>query len=156
MVAAVVLALGLACLLLAAKLQGGESLVQRVLIAQMTGRMNDRDPGYAYYWLRCFTSYAPAYPLAIIVVISRYKDILGRKNDDDILLGSLACWILIVLVGMSIPSIKKARYILPIVPALSLAASYVLIDTTPKFYSRRRRYVCPFVLFCLWQGSLQL
>ncbi|TFG70749.1 MAG: hypothetical protein E4H27_05625 [Anaerolineales bacterium] len=132
MVAAVVLALGFACLLLAAKLQGGESLVQSVLSAQMTGRMHDRGPGYAYYWLKDFTSYAPAYPLAIIVVISRFKDILGRKNDDDILLGSLACWILIVLVGMSIPSVKKARYILPIVPALSLAASYVLIDTTPK------------------------
>jgi hypothetical protein len=132
MVAAVVLAFGFACLLLAAKLQGGESLVQSVLSAQMTSRMNDSGPGYAYYWLRGFTSYAPAYPLAIIVVISRFKNILGRKNDDDVLLGSLACWILIVLVGMSIPSVKKARYILPIVPALSLAASYMLIDTTPK------------------------
>ena len=132
MVAAVVPALGFACLLLAAKLQGGEPLAQSVLGAQMSGRMHDKGPDYAYYWLRGFTSYAPAYPLAIIVVISHFKDILDRKNDDDILLGSLACWILIVLAGMSIPSVKKARYILPIVPALSLAASYVLIDTTPK------------------------
>ena len=142
MVAAVVLALGFACLLLAAKLQGGESLVQSVLSAQMTSRMHDRGPGYAYYWLRGFTSYAPAYPLAIIVVISRFKDILGRKNDDDILLGSLACWILIVLVGMSIPSVKKARYILPIVPALSLAASYMLINTTPKRILFEVKKVC--------------
>jgi len=142
MVAAVVLALGFASLFLAAKLQGGESLVQSVLSAQMTGRMNDRGPGYTYYWLKGFTSYAPAYPLAIIVVISRFKDILGRKNDDDILLGSLACWILIVLVGMSIPSVKKARYILPIVPALSLAASYMLIDTRPKRILFEAKKIC--------------
>lgn len=142
MVAAVVLALGFASLFLAAKLQGGESLVQSVLSAQMTGRMNDRGPGYTYYWLKGFTSYAPAYPLAIIVVVSRFKDILGRKNDDDILLGSLACWILIVLVGMSIPSVKKARYILPIVPALSLTASYMLIDTRPKRILFEAKKIC--------------
>jgi hypothetical protein len=145
MVAAVMLALGFACLFLAAKLQGGESLVQSVLSAQMTGRMHDRGPGYAYYWLGGFTSYAPAYPLAIIVILSRFKDILGRKNEDDILLGSLACWILIVLVGMSIPSVKKARYILPIVPALSLAASYMLIDTTPRKILFEVKKICLFL-----------
>ena len=142
MIAAVVLALGFACLLLAAKLQGGESFLHTVLNAQMTSRMHDKGPGYAYYWLRGFTSYAPAYPLAIIVVISRFKDILHRKNDNDILLGSLVCWILIVLVGMSIPSVKKTRYILPIVPALSLAASYVLIDTKPKRILSEAKNIC--------------
>jgi len=146
MVAAVVLALSFACLFLAAKLQGGESLVQRVLSDQVTNRMHDKGPGYAYYWLRGFTSYAPAYPLAIIVVISRFKDLLGRKNDDDILLGCLVCWILIVLVGMSIPSVKKARYILPIVPALSLVASYLLIDTTQKRILFEAKKICMF--FC--------
>lgn len=132
MVAAVVIAVGFACLLLTAKLLGGDSLVQSVLGSQMSDRIHDRGPGYTFYWLRGFTSYAPVYPLAIIVILSRFKDIFGRKSDDDNLLGSLACWILIVLVGMSIPSTKAARYVLPIVPALSLAASYMFIDMKPK------------------------
>jgi 4-amino-4-deoxy-L-arabinose transferase-like glycosyltransferase len=128
----VLLALCLAGLLAAARLQGGESFVEDVFKAQMVGRMHDRGPGVEYYWLGCFASYAIAFPLAVIAVVSRLRDILRRANDDDKLLGSLAVWVLVLLAGMSIPEAKKMRYILPIAPAISLMASYVVVQTYPR------------------------
>jgi 4-amino-4-deoxy-L-arabinose transferase-like glycosyltransferase len=130
--AGVTLAVCLAGLLTAAKMQGGEAFAQAVLDAQMTGRYSGRGEAATYYWSRCFASYAPAYPLAIAVVACRFKDILRRITGDANLLGSLAIWALIVLTAMSIPAAKKIRYVLPIVPALALMASLLMVETAPK------------------------
>lgn len=126
------LALCMAGLLAAAKAQAGESFMQTVLSAQMTGRVHDGGGSSARYWLGCLSSYAVSCPVAIVVVGARFKNILRRKTDDDKLLCGLASWIVIVLAGMSIPATKHARYVLPIVPALSLVAAYLLVDSSPK------------------------
>jgi 4-amino-4-deoxy-L-arabinose transferase-like glycosyltransferase len=130
--AGLTLGLCLTGLLAAAKVQGGEAFVRTVLDAQITGRMEGRGEPATYYWGRCFASYALAYPLAIAVVACRFKDILRRASEEDTLLGSLAIWTLVVLIAMSIPVAKKMRYVLPIVPALSLMASYLMVETSPK------------------------
>jgi 4-amino-4-deoxy-L-arabinose transferase-like glycosyltransferase len=119
-------------LLGAAYLQGGEDLVKRVIDAQAARRMVDDRESYLFYWYRCLSSCAVSYPLAILVVAARFRRILRRETRDDTFLGYMACWVLIVLIGMSVPAAKKARYILPIVPALALAASCVFIDLSLK------------------------
>ena len=130
--ASVTLAVCLAGLLAAAKAQGGDQLMRAVLEAEVTGRIHDRGHGFTYYWFRCLRSYAVSYPLAILVVVCRFRDILRRRSDDDKLLGSLGVWVLIVLVGLSIPTAKKTRYVLPLVPALSLISAYLLVDVSPQ------------------------
>lgn len=122
----------LGLLLLVAKAQGGAPLMRSVLDVQMAGRLHDRGPGFAYYWYGSLACYAVSYPLAIIVVVARFRDIVRRKSKEDQLLGALAFWAVIVLVGMSIPGVKKIRYVLPVVPALSLIASYIMIDVSPR------------------------
>jgi 4-amino-4-deoxy-L-arabinose transferase-like glycosyltransferase len=130
--ASVLLATCLVALLLAARAQAGEPFVRTILSAEMTGRISRRGHGLSYYWLRCFGSYTVSYPLAILVVVGRFKDIVRRRSDDDRLLGSLAAWALIILVGMSIPNAKKIRYVLPLVPALSLMGAYLLTASSPQ------------------------
>ena len=130
--ASVTLAVGLAGLLLAARAQGGEPFMRAVLEAQVTGRIHGRGSGFTYYWFRCLSSYAVSYPLAILVVVCRFRDIRRRRSDDDNLLGSLAVWVLIILVGLSIPTAKKTRYVLALVPALSLIGAYLLVDVSPR------------------------
>jgi len=130
--AGILLGLCLAGLLAAAKVEGGEAFVRTVLDAQITGRMQGRGEAVTYYWYRCFASYALAYPLAIIVVACRARDMLRRSSSDNDLLGSLVLWTLVVLAAMSIPAAKKMRYMLPIVPAISLIASYLIVEVSPQ------------------------
>lgn len=144
--ASVMLAIGMIGLLAAAKSQGGDSFMQAVLNTQMIGRIYDKGHGFTYYWLRCFSSYAMSYPLAILVVVCRFRDILQKKNADDKLLGSLATWVLIILAGMSIPTAKKMRYLLPLVPALSLISAYLLVCVSDQGLIRKVRK--GFLRFC--------
>ena len=84
--ASVALTVGMIGLLAAAEAQGGESFMRAVLDAEVTRRIHDRGHGFTYYWLRCFSSYALSYPLATLVVVCRFRDILRRKSADDKLL----------------------------------------------------------------------
>jgi len=139
-VAAGTLALCVGGLLLAARTQAGEPFARRVLDEQVVGRLDDRGPGWTYYWHRSLTALAISYPLAIIVLGSRFREILRRRAETDRLLGGLAFCAVIVLVGMAIPAVKKTRYLLPIVPALSLVGSYVMVNAaleTQLFRARR-------------------
>ncbi len=146
MAAGITFTLCLAGLLAAANAQGGETFAKTVLNAQMIGRQYGEGEAVTYYWGRCFTSYALAYPLAIAVVACRRKDILRRASADDTLLGSLAVWALIVLTALSIPAAKKMRYVLPIVPALALIASHLVVEASPKgMLSGIKRW---FLIFC--------
>ncbi len=135
-------------LLFAARAQGGTPFMRRVLEAQMIGRLNDRGADFGYYWYRSLISYAVSYPLAIIVVASRFRDIAYKKDVQDRLLGALVLWVIVVLAGMSIPTVKKARYIMPLVPALSLIASYVMIEAAADGLLLRAKRT--FLGLCAW------
>lgn len=148
MSAGVTLGLCLAGLLAAAEMEGGEAFVRTVLDAQMTGRMQGQGEAAVYYWCRCFTAYALACPLAAVLIACRAKDILRRSDEDDNLLGSLAVWTLVVLAATSMPAVKKMRYALPIVPAISLMASYLIVQTSPQgILSGIKRLS---LAFCFW------
>ena len=134
-------------LLAAAKYQGGEALVKQVTKMQAAGRLHEEARhGYAYYWIDSFAKYMLAYPSAVIVIISLFKKIFRRVNADYKLLACLVVWMLVVLVGMSIPSTKKIRYVLPMIPAAALIASYMFIEPMQKGILAGVREI--FVKFC--------
>jgi len=146
---AILLAVCSLLLLAAAKYQGGETFVKHVIEMQVTGRIGgDARHWIGYYWAGSFANYAIAYPFAIIVVVKLYKKIFGRENTDYKLLSSLVIWILVVLIGMSVPSTKKIRYVLPIIPAVALVVSYMFIDPMQKGILSGIKKT--FLKFCSW------
>ncbi len=125
--ALVLLGICSALLLAAANQQGGEVLAKKVLQMQGIGRIGHYSNNYFYYIGKGFTAYAVSFPLAVIVVITCFKKIIKRENGYYQLLGHLALWSVILLIGLSIPGTKKTRYLLPIVPASALLASYLFV-----------------------------
>jgi 4-amino-4-deoxy-L-arabinose transferase-like glycosyltransferase len=119
-------------LLAAANFQGGEAFAKKVIVNQATGRMVQSNKSYLFYWYNCIYSCAVWCPLAMVVMVAGFKKIVKREDDNYVLIGYLMAWILIILVGMSIPASKHTRYIAPIVPAISLVSSYLFVDSSPK------------------------
>ena len=115
-------------LLAAAKNQAGEAFVKKVTETQVTSRIFDNAKHWiGYYFTESFARYAISYPFAVIVIVVLYKKIFGRENAEYKLLGLLVVWIFVVLIGMSIPGTKKIRYVLPMIPAVTLVASYMFV-----------------------------
>jgi len=143
-----VVQLGLAALLY------GQKFAADIIRMQAVGRFADALPSPKYYY---FTSslgnYALSYPIAVIVAAGFLlrKFTTDWPSDDkrhvSIVLLLLA-WAAIVFVGLSIPETKKARYILPAVPALAGLASYIFVRTDDAFLKWLRRGV-ELVLFFL-------
>ena len=123
------LALLLACvglLLLMAKLSGGESFMQDVIRMQFLGRMDGSEgsSGVLYYFTSSLGNYAMAYPLALLVLVAVAAR--GRRAPEPALQLVLYCAAagLLVMLGLSIPQAKKARYILPMLPMAAIIAAY--------------------------------
>lgn len=135
-IGAVILLAGLMfALIMAAYFEGGRPFVHNVLMMEITGRMGDNatNKHFLYYFIQSITNYAIAYPIALIVILSEIKPILHTlrvkyTSTNMQFLTYLTVWLLVILVGMSIPGAKKIRYILPIVPACALLAAYVFLD----------------------------
>ena len=125
----VALALLVACvglLLLLAKLSGGESFMQDVIRMQFLGRMDGSEgsSGVLYYFTSSLGNYAMAYPLAVLVLLAML--ISGRRTPGPALQLVWYCAAagLLVMLGLSIPQAKKARYILPMLPMAAIIAAY--------------------------------
>ncbi|WP_053129826.1 glycosyltransferase family 39 protein [Pseudomonas sp. MIACH] len=123
------LALLVACvglLLLMAKLSGGESFMQDVIRMQFLGRMDGSEgsSGALYYFTSSLGNYALAYPLALLVLLA--VAIGGRRTPEPALQLVLYCAAagLLVMLGLSIPQAKKARYVLPMLPMAAIIAAY--------------------------------
>lgn len=118
-----------------------------VVHMQVAGRLNEADaPGVLYYFTSSFGNYALAYPIAVLVIISlaiserdQFRKPFGE--DSRSLLIFFMGWILIVIAGLSIPHAKKARYLLPIVPAIAALAAYPLITFVDTNRSRALKYL---------------
>ncbi len=123
------LALCFGTLLWVARMQGGEPFLKRVFEMQVGGRVggHGRKPIY-YYFLSGLTHYAVAYPLALLVMIYTFKDIIKKRDNILIFLGHLSIWMLIVVAGFTVASTKAMRYILPFAPAVFLMAAYIFIN----------------------------
>lgn len=125
----IALALLAACvglLLLLAKLSGGEEFMQDVIRMQFLGRMDGTEgsSGVLYYFTSSMGNYALAYPLALLVLLA--VAVGGRRAPDPALQLVLYCAAagLLVMLGLSVPQAKKARYILPMLPMAAIIAAY--------------------------------
>lgn len=125
-------------LLLLAYHAGGKSFMQYVLQMEVLGRMHDnRTPPAYFYFVESVGAYAVTYPLAILTLVGVGTPLLKQKLPQQIkFLQGLVGWILVVMIGLSIPGDKKIRYILPIAPALALICSYLFVVTREKKYFR--------------------
>ena len=123
------LALLAACvglLLLLAKLSGGEDFMHDVIRMQFLGRMDGSEGsgGVLYYFTSSMGNYALAYPLAVLVLLAVVMG--GRRAPDPALKLVLYCTAagVLVMLGLSVPQAKKARYILPMLPFAAIIAAY--------------------------------
>jgi hypothetical protein len=108
-----------------------------------------------FYFVESLGAYAVSYPLAILVMLG----VRGGSPRDYRFLLKLCAWTLVVIIGLSVPSGKKVRYVLAFAPALSLISAYlfeVVQANTYGVYLRRLVFPIFFVLpgLCLVVLSL--
>nr|WP_249348322.1 glycosyltransferase family 39 protein [Pseudomonas carnis] len=134
------LALLVACvglLLLLAKLSGGEGFMHDVIRMQFLGRMDGSEGsgGVLYYFTSSLGNYALAYPLALLVLLAVLMN--GRRAPAPALKLVLYCAAAAVLVmlGLSVPQAKKARYILPMLPMAAIIAAYPFAVTQGRLFA---------------------
>ena len=134
------LALLAACvglLLLLAKLSGGEDFMHDVIRMQFLGRMDGSEGsgGVLDYFTSSLGNYALAYPLALLVLLAVLMD--GRRAPAPALKLVLYCAAAAVLVmlGLSVPQAKKARYILPMLPMAAIIAAYPFAVTQGRQFA---------------------
>ncbi len=139
----IALALLAACvglLLLLAKLSGGEGFMQDVIRMQFLGRMDGTEgsSGVLYYFTSSLGNYALAYPLALLVLVA--VAVGGRRTPDPALQLVLYCAAagLLVMLGLSVPQAKKARYILPMLPMAAILAAYPFQVTQGRLFAGLR------------------
>ncbi|WP_369302882.1 ArnT family glycosyltransferase [Pseudomonas sp. N2-5-1-1] len=139
----IALALLAACvglLLLLAKLSGGEDFMQDVIRMQFLGRMDGTEgsSGALYYFTSSLGNYALAYPLALLVLVAVAAG--GRRTPDPALQLVLYCAAagLLVMLGLSVPQAKKARYILPMLPMAAILAAYPFQVTQGRLFAGLR------------------
>lgn len=144
------LALLMACvgvLLLLAKLSGGEVFMQDVIRMQFLGRMDGSEgsSGVLYYFTSSMGNYALAYPMALLVLLAVAFG--GKRAPEPALQLVLYCAAagLLVMLGLSIPQAKKARYVLPMLPMAAIIAAYPFQVTQGRVYAWLRG-----VLLGLW------
>ncbi|WP_416773305.1 ArnT family glycosyltransferase [Pseudomonas sp. RHF3.3-3] len=120
------LAVCIALLLWLAWLDGGSVFLHEVIRMQFTGRMDGSEgsSGLLYYFGSSFGNYALAYPLAVLGVVALFAG--GRQQRGPALQLMLYCLAagLIVMLGLSVPQAKKARYILPMAPMIAIVAAF--------------------------------
>lgn len=140
------LALLVACvglLLLLAKLSGGETFMQDVIRMQFLGRMDGSEgsSGALYYFSSSLGNYALAYPMAWLVLLA--VALGGRQTPQPGL--KLVCYCaaaaLLVLLGLSIPQAKKARYVLPMLPMAAIIAAYPFYVTQGRAFAWLRGFM---------------
>jgi 4-amino-4-deoxy-L-arabinose transferase-like glycosyltransferase len=124
--AALLLAACVGLLLWLAKASGGEAFLQDVIRMQFMGRMDGSEgvSGSLYYFTSSLGNYALAYPLAILVLAAAWLSKPQQRGPALRLVQYCAAAGLIVMVGLSIPQAKKARYLLPMLPMAAIIAAY--------------------------------
>ncbi|WP_321366026.1 hypothetical protein [Pseudomonas extremaustralis] len=147
LLAGLVLAMGVAVLAWAAYVQGGEAFLHEVLTMQGLGRFSsDHSPRYYFYFSTGLLTYCVTVLIALNVIVKKGKCFFERSpHPSTNMLLYLSGWLLVVIALFTIPSSKKARYILSITPAISLLAAYIFVDRSHLFASTRDKLLS----FCL-------
>ncbi len=110
-----------------ARLEGGSGFAWDVLHMQVIGRL-DGSAGASspfYYFLSAPGNYALAFPLALPALA---LFLVPQRNPADaripLLLRACALAALVVMLGLSLPQAKKARYVLAMAPYAAIIAAY--------------------------------
>ena len=124
--ALVLLILCIGTLLMLAWISGGEAFVHEVIRMQVTGRMDGTEgaSGVLYYFTSSMGNYALAYPLAVLVLLAILITVRKPSGPALQLVKYCVGAALIVMIGLSIPQAKKARYLLPMLPMAAIIAAY--------------------------------
>jgi 4-amino-4-deoxy-L-arabinose transferase-like glycosyltransferase len=135
--AAVLLGLCVGALLWMAKTSAGPTFMQDVIRMQFMGRMDGSEgvSGSLYYFTSSMGNYALAYPLALLALLALA---LSKPRDTGPALRLLqycAAAGLIVMLGLSIPQAKKARYLLPMLPMAAIIAAYPFAVAQGRVFS---------------------
>ncbi|KPN90502.1 ArnT family glycosyltransferase [Pseudomonas nunensis] len=126
LVAAGLLVLCIGVLLLLAKASGGPAFMQDVIRMQFMGRMDGSEgvSGSLYYFTSSMGNYALAYPLGLLALAAIFLTNPREAGPSLRLVQYCAAAGLIVMLGLSIPQAKKARYLLPMLPMAAIIAAY--------------------------------
>lgn len=124
--AALLLAMCVGALLWLAESSGGPVFMQDVVRMQFMGRMDGSEgvSGALYYFTSSLGNYALAYPLALLVLAVVWLTTPRPAGPTLRLLQYCTAAALIVMVGLSVPQAKKARYLLPMLPMAAIVAAY--------------------------------
>lgn len=146
------LILGTVGLLALAYHVGGLSFVSDVSRMEVAGRIDNYFLPYSFYFTDSLGSYALTYPMAVLVFIglcfAYYRDRLTTWPYVKTV-WQWSAWVLVILVGLSLPGDKKVRYILSISPAIALLAAYPIVLTAEAVYLRRLQTLFTWVLMLL-------
>lgn len=135
--AAVLLGLCVGALLWMAKASAGPVFMQDVIRMQFMGRMDGSEgvSGSLYYFTSSMGNYALAYPLALLALLGLALNKPRDTGPTLQLLKYCAAAGLIVMVGLSIPLAKKARYLLPMLPMAAIIAAYPFAVAQGRVFS---------------------
>jgi len=124
--ASLLLAACVGLLLWLAEVSGGPAFRQDVIRMQFMGRMDGSEgvSGSLYYFTSSLGNYALAYPLALLALAAVWLSKPRQRGPALRLVQYCAAAGLIVMVGLSIPQAKKARYLLPMLPMAAIIAAY--------------------------------
>ncbi|WP_433897838.1 ArnT family glycosyltransferase [Pseudomonas sp. PSE1(2024)] len=113
-------------LLWLAEVSGGPAFRQDVIRMQFMGRMDGSEgvSGSLYYFTSSLGNYALAYPLALLALAAAWLSKPRQRGPALRLVQYCAVAGLIVMLGLSIPQAKKARYLLPMLPMAAIIAAY--------------------------------
>ncbi|XHF34022.1 glycosyltransferase family 39 protein [Pseudomonas chlororaphis] len=124
--ASLLLAACVGLLLWLAEVSGGPAFRQDVIRMQYMGRMDGSEgvSGSLYYFTSSLGNYALAYPLALLALVAAWLSKPSQRGPALRLVQYCAAAGLIVMLGLSIPQAKKARYLLPMLPMAAIIAAY--------------------------------
>lgn len=131
-------------LLALARGSGGSGFAAEVVRMQFTSRMDGSEGSKDFFWYftNSMSGFALAYPLAIVVLAGLLgtRVVAGRLPTTKPLELVYLCVAaaLTVIVGLSIPQAKKARYLLPMLPMVAIISAYPFQVTGQRWASAVR------------------
>lgn len=134
--AALVLAACVGILLWLARISGGADFMQDVIRMQFIGRMDGSEgaSGPLFYFIISMGDYALPYPLALLTLLAIWLSPSRQALPSLRLVQYCAAAGLIVMLGLSIPEAKKARYLLPMLPMAAIIAAYPFAVTQGRWF----------------------
>lgn len=156
LLASLLLAGCIGLLLWLARVSGGEAFLQDVIRMQFMGRMDGSEgsSGALFYFTSSLGNYALAYPLALPVLLAAWLGRGQQRGPALSLVWYCTAAALVVMLGLSIPQAKKARYLLPMLPMVAIVAAYPFQVLHGRCFAWLRRIVL--ALWLLTPGLLAI